>query len=550
MSARVAVVGAGPAGLAAAYALGRHGVETVVLEKRTRPSTHPQATLVNVRTTEILREFGLFDAALAAGTPLEQAARVRFLTAVAGTELGRLELIEDTDKLMRLAAQSPARPMLCPQNRLQEVLAAGLAGLPEVTLITGATVDAVSTGADGTVLEYTDGTGAHRLAADYVLLAEGMHGTLRDQVGITGTAGSPLGSLLDVHFHADLGHWLGGAESVLSWIVNRELRGVLITVSPEQDEWLLEIPLTAAEGDRTGDAAALVAAAIGAPVEVDIRGARTWTMGSTGIDRWRDRSGRVFALGDAAHTFPPTGGFGMNTGIQDAHNLAWKLAAVLAGWADDRLLDTYQPERAPVAGFNAAQSEHNARAMAEFGALALAAPDAAALSTGIEEQRPHFDFYGQALGFRYGVEPVVDDVIDYTPEVRRGSRVPHHWLRTADGTPISTLDLAGSGFALLAAEPAGAAWADAVGYAHLMNTVPVTAVTVLAGRRTGSGTTGFGDPSGAATAALFAEPGQAVLIRPDGHVAAVLPGRDPYNELIAAVIRAVTDGSSTAEVFV
>src|SRR5262249_45479074 len=148
-------------------------------------------------------------------------------------------------------------------------------------------------------------------------------------------------------------------------------------------------------------------AAVGADVAPTIRSVRTWSMGSTSVTRWRDATGRVFVAGDAAHTFPPTGGFGMNTGIQDAHNLAWKLAGVLHGWAHRSLLETYEGERRPVAGFNAAQSDHNARQMRAFleeegGPVAdrLADPGPwgeaarASLAPLVAAHRPHFDFQG------------------------------------------------------------------------------------------------------------------------------------------------------------
>ena len=136
-------------------------------------------------------------------------------------------------------------------------------------------------------------------------------------------------------------------------------------------DWLLEVPLSAgAACDQVrGDQLGLLRAAIGADVDVAIRGSRTWSMNSTMARDWSDATNRVFVVGDSAHTFAPTGGFGMNTGIQDGHNLAWKIAGVLRGWAAPSLLASYESERRPVAEFNARQSADNARAM--FGLLSL-----------------------------------------------------------------------------------------------------------------------------------------------------------------------------------
>ncbi|MEV0711619.1 FAD-dependent oxidoreductase [Nocardia aurea] len=562
--AQVAIVGGGPAGLAAAYCLGRRGVDVVLFERHTEPLRHPQATLVNTRTTEILRELGVLDDVLAVSTTLEKAPRVRFLRSVAEPEFGRLELVESTDKLMRLAEQSPTLPVLCPQNRLQAVLTEGLTALPNVELVRGAQVTDATPGPRGVEVTYigSDG-GEDRREAEYLVLAEGMHGALRKAVGIGKVEDSPLGVLLDIYFEADLRPQFHNMGSVLSWIMNQRVRGVLITIDPAGDEWMLEVPLDGAVEISEDSAPSLLRAALGADIDARIISSRTWTMRSTGVDRWRDASGRVFVIGDAAHTFPPTGGFGMNTGIQDAHNLAWKLAAALEGWAAPDLLDSYEVERRPVARFNGEQSEHNALAMFEFAeafADVLTAADPAdapgfdrALAAGIEEQRPQFDFYGQSLGFRYGVTEPVESVVDYHPLAEPGCRAPHFWLREADGTPISTLDLPGHGFALVTGPVAAEKWADAVGYVHLMNTVPVTAVAVhpvTPDTTTGSGTRTLVDRSGRMSETYGLTDRAAVLIRPDGHIAAVLAGADPYNELITAVIDSTTAGSRDSEMSV
>ncbi|WP_280383733.1 FAD-dependent monooxygenase [Nocardia wallacei] len=555
----VAIVGAGPAGLACAHALGRWDIDAVVLERRTAPPVHPQATLVNTRTTEILREFGVLDAVLEESTTLEKAPRVRFLHSVAGAELGRLEMVQTTDKLMRLARQSPTLPVICPQNRLQDVLARTLRRHRSVRSVTGATVRQVRPTAGGVELTYATGDGeTHRLDASYAILAEGMHGALRATVGIGETASAPLGSLLDIYFRADLRPLLRGHDSVLSWIINGRVRGVLITVDPERGDWLLEVPLDDDAGpDPVASAPDILRAALGTDIAADIVSTRTWAMGSTGVDRWNDAHRRVFVIGDAAHTFPPTGGFGMNTGIQDAHNLAWKVAGVLDGWATGALLDSYEAERRPVAAFNAEQSEHNARAMREFGGTVADLLHRAAdkigtdprIAAGIEYQRPHFDFSGQALGFRYRSTPVVDDVVDYLPRVDIGGRAPHEWAYTPEGRPVSTLDLADRGFALIAGPEAAEEWIDAVGYVHLMNTVPVTPVAVYpSGADIPDGIPGLTDRSGDLLSTYHLGGRDAVLIRPDGHIAAMLPGKDPYNELIRAVIDSAATGLSRAEV--
>jgi hypothetical protein len=162
-------------------------------------------------------------------------------------------------------------------------------------------------------------------------------------------------------------------------------------------------------------------------------------------DRYRD--GQVFLVGDAAHRFPPSGGMGLNSGVQDAHNLAWKMHAVLTDQATDSLLNTYEPERRPVAQRNAQASLENAFKMFEV-FEALGKPNQEGLIEAINNQQTHFDMFGLQMGYRYELEgtttplaPLSDDIIrNYTPSSEPGSRLPHGWL-IQDGKTISSLDL-------------------------------------------------------------------------------------------------------------
>jgi 2,4-dichlorophenol 6-monooxygenase len=242
--------------------------------------------------------------------------------------------------------------------------------------------------------------------------------------------------------------------------------------------------------------------------------------------------GRVFLAGDAAHRFPPTGGFGLNTGVQDAHNLAWKLALVLAGRASDGLLDTYETERTPVARSNTDWSVRNfldggsavgpGNMMATM-QIEAGGPDVpevlARLQRDIDAERDHFDALGQDLGFVYetgalvadgtALPVVADSAAEYVPNARPGSRAPHVWLEARDGQRLSTLDLFGARFVLLV--PAdGGDWSAVADEGAL----PVSVVVY----RVGAG----GDlvDSDGAWRARYGVAGEgAVLVRPDGHVA-------------------------------
>jgi 2-polyprenyl-6-methoxyphenol hydroxylase-like FAD-dependent oxidoreductase len=540
VEADVVVIGGGPTGLAAAHFLAGLGVRTVVLEQRTSPSGHPRATVINSRTMELLRHLGVDAEVRRAGVPLQNTARITWCIELAGTELAGLDIIASADALMQRAVNSPVLPVICSQNRVEALL---VDRLPEdARVIRGVRAEELTRTPSG--VRVTAG-GEHPtvVEARYAVLAEGLHGSLRETVGLRQTAATPLGRLLDIHFSADLSPWTAGRESALYWVLNDTVRGVLVTVDPKRGEWLLEIPALTADEEHTYfeaevDHHKLIEAAIGEPGEaikgLRIHSVRDWVMGSTGLASWRSADGRVLAAGDAAHTFPPTGGFGMNTGIQDAHNLAWKLAAVLRGGAPDALLDSYERERRPVAEFNARHSERNAL---QKRALLQSDADPAEFARTIEQHRPHFDFEGQTLGFTYAPgpgEPVVQDIVSYVPTARAGHRAPHAWLDRA-GDRISTIDLTRTGFALLTGAE-GAVWQQAAQETPTIAGLPLTAAVITADGPQ------LRDVTGAFADSYALHGPEAVLVRPDGHVLARLPGIAPRQELRQAVDRIVSSG--------
>ena len=278
-------------------------------------------------------------------------------------------------------------------------------------------VDAVLRAADG---------GEERVRARYLLACDGAASPVREQLGIAMQGPDDIGSLLNVYFHADLTRFVAGRESALYWIVNPDATGVFIALN-NVDRWLFNTPIKLAPGDAGArftaeHCRAKVRRAVGDPeLAVDVRSIDPWIMRSQVAERYR--AGRVFLLGDAAHRFPPTGGFGMNTGVQDAHNLAWKIAGVLHGWASADLLETYEAERRPVGQFNADQSYKNARKMpapmtAPGGRHPLAAieddsDEGRALremvAAGIGGTREHFSAGGQAKGFVYESAAITPD---------------------------------------------------------------------------------------------------------------------------------------------
>jgi hypothetical protein len=316
--------------------------------------------------------------------------------------------------------------------------------------------------------------------------------------------------------NADLTPWVKDRPAAIYLIQQRELRATLMTINGV-NRWgfLINLPADASFEPYTAErCAAVVRTAVGVPdLDVEILGIDPWVAAAEVAERYR--VGRVFLAGDAAHHMPPTGGFGLNTGVQDAHNLAWKLAAVLNGWAGSGLLDTYEAERRPFGQFVTEQCLETAISMGrgpQSTDTSSAAPKLA---------RPEFhNELGMIFGACYDSTAVIPDgtslpvvanpVADYVASARPGSRAPHVWL-TRDGRRMSTHDLVDMRFTLFAGTR-GEPWRDAACAVALSTGVPLDAYSVGPGAD-------VGDPDEQWLSAYGIEADGAVLVRPDGHVA-------------------------------
>lgn len=542
----VAIVGAGPVGLALACLLRLHGVSAQIYERRADLHRDPQAHVVNTRTMEIFRALGVARTVMAAAAPVEKMRFITWRESLAGRELGSISLMDVADPLRRLQL-SPALIVNLAQNKLEPILEARLRELGgEVSFNHEVTEVASSDGGARLVVRRADGM--HVVDADYVVACDGSGSSLRRAADIEMQGPASLQKFITVYFTANLDRFLAGRPGPLQWIVGEQVRGVLIGFDLERT-WALMCPY--AEPDRPEDfgpdvARAMVAKAIGDPsAEFEISSIGNWNMSAQVAAAYR--RDRLILAGDAAHRFPPSGGLGMNTGIQDAHNLAWKLAAILRGWAGPALLDTYEMERRSIAITNCSQSVENSMRMLslatvlDFPASAPVRPaelladvrpprdwrldggdDEAAtrrahLAQAIAEQIEHFDFEGLDLGVCYEAGALLAEgearpaasVRVYTPSTVAGARLPHAWL-SQEGARRSTHDVcAPDMFTLLTSRPDLAASVQAASKA---TGVPLCVFQI--------GPDGdLQDPS-----AAFAEVGgdleeRAVLVRPDGHVA-------------------------------
>jgi putative polyketide hydroxylase len=321
----VLIVGGGPSGLLSAALLARQGVPSLLVERHSATSTHPKARGVTVRSMEIFRQCGLEDAMRKVAPATEHTRQFAVASTLVDPGLNKMPFaIGDQDPI----ETSPTTGLICSQDALEAVLFDHVQSLSEVTLGFGSELTMLEPGTRGvTATIAVDDNRTRQLEADYVIAADGAQSGIRSSLGLDFRGELDMHHNINVMFEADLGEKLRPLECVFVIIKNDDTTGVLsgIPTYRNDNEWTYNFQYFPERG-----------------VQLDDFGAAPWQSQGAVIDRFR--VGRVLFVGDAAHVVTPAGGLGMNTGLLDVHNLAWRLAAIFRG-ASERLLDDYASER-------------------------------------------------------------------------------------------------------------------------------------------------------------------------------------------------------------
>lgn len=542
----VIICGAGPVGLTTSIQLSRLGIETLLVERRSSVSTLPRARGIMSRTVEIWSHYGLYQEMTDVSLPANWCDEFIYADTLAGDIIGTMPSncmapgaqAENTAYDFRCAAQDQIDAMLlrCAQTYRSAEIRFSTDMLSQVQDEDGVTV----------TLRLPDGS-TGQVRAQYLVAADGGRSQIRESLGIGSTGPTALGCFVNNHFTADLSRWTADRQATLIWAFGEGKVGLFqpldgkkrwmaqIMFDPTVDppaSWTDEKVLRRLR-DMIGDEAA-------DEVDIDLHSSYTYVIEATVADRLRDR--RVFLVGDAAHRIPPAGGIGMNTGVQTAHNLAWKLALALTGDATDGLLDTFDTERREAAQRACDYGVTNLGYVRAIRAAETRDGQVAAIAA----SKQYGNWAGLDLGVHYaGPGAYVPDetpqaeaehsVVDYLPSAKPGYRAPHFWL--VDGTRrLSSTDLFETDFVLLTGAE-GTAWLDAARHPHLP--VAVDAYDVHE--------TGRLVPELDFCKLYEIEPSGSVLVRPDGHVAwrSVIAPSEPADSLRDALTAVVRPPSAT-----
>lgn len=475
----IAIVGGGPVGLMLAMFLDFHGVACTVFNTEINVRPHPKGSTQNSRTMEHYRRLGFAHRVRELGLPADHPTDVAYLTRFGGWELARLPMPSETMKRQRVRSSTALEQVPEPIHRanqmyVEQILLEEASQRPRITLRFGVRVEELRQGEDGATLTTIDmSTGEPEVwEVSYVVGCDGGRSFVRKTLGISYEGFDNLqqaffgGRMISTYLRAPTLYrdFLGNRRAWQYWIVNPQIRTALVALNGV-DEFLLwtrdehpDSPVDARDID------AALRACTGADLPIEIIAHGRWTAGVALVAE-KFAEGRVFIAGDSAHLFTPTGGFGMNTGVDDAANLAWKLAAAVQGWGGPGLLASYETERKPIAHRNTAAARELARSVGNVPVPAELELDDVVGARAREETGAFLGTFGEEyaslgvqLGARYEDSPLIDadgqapgedDLTGYVPTSVPGGRAPHFWVDEGRDKGSSLFDRLGSGFTLL-----------------------------------------------------------------------------------------------------
>jgi putative polyketide hydroxylase len=523
----VVIVGGGPVGLASALELARFHVPSIVVEQHDSTSQHPKTRNLDTRTMEIARGWGstVYQRLRSIDTAPGWKSPLWFLESIVGQEGGQI----DTRGFEGPGPQiSAALPVLSSQDLIEPILrdaaiATGIVDLRFGHQVTDVLIGAGDHDTKAAVEVCVTATGqTYTLAGAALVAADGVNSTVRNQLGISFTGEQGLNHYVNGYVRSDIERHVGDRKGLQFFIANQNAVGALQPLDA-RGRWLCQIAVQPDQWRRelwdNERVRRWVRAAVGvAELDVEVKSVGLWQINATIADRFVQ--GRIVLCGDAAHQFPPTGGLGLNTGLQGMHNAMWKLALCVRGLANWSLLTTYEDERRGPVATAIEQSLANAR---NVGRLAAAAINPAGADMSAEEILQETRRYGNHLGVEFGsvyhsaavisdatTPPEVEDSFaDYAPSASPGCRAPHTWLGR-DNALLSTHDLFGAGFTVLTG-PRGDAWRHAAADAAQQLQVPIVSYVV--------GSPGLTDPTKTFLSQYEIRHDGAVLVRPDGYIA-------------------------------
>jgi len=548
----VFIVGTGPTGATAALALATYGVRATMVSQWSWLANTPRAHITNQRAVEVLRDLGIEEEAKKYAVPWDQMGDTLFTTSLTGPEIARMRAWGTGDERQGdYVKASPCTMLDIPQTYMEPLLVKNAAErgakVAFSTRYLGHEQDD-----HGVTVRLLNRTTGHEYTqrARFLIGADGAKSQVAEEIGLEIVGHVARAGTAYVRFRADLSHYVAHRPSILHWIMNPAAdfgeigMGLLRAVRP-WDEWIAGwgFDKDAGEPDlSTGRVIEQIRTLVGDPnLQPEIEGTSVWYVNQQ--HALTMSKGRVFCGGDATHRHPPSSGLGSNTCMQDAFNLAWKLAYVIQGRAGMDLLESYSAERAPVGAQIVARANQSRLDYAplrecfdtdagdgtrtvEAGLARLKAPTPegaalrARLAQALELKNREFNAHGVELNQRYastavvpepGTEPEAfarDAELYVQPTTRPGAKIPHAWLVGADGHRTSTLDVTGRGRFTLVTGLAGQAWKEAAARLGLpfLDTVVV-------------GEPGHEDPYAAWARVREIDEAGALLVRPDGYVA-------------------------------